>query len=92
MTEGNTQDEWLNLIEQAEQGVPSTFTEYKVPGLGTQGFAKSIDHTLLKLETTESQIDVLCEEAKKYDFKVTVPFLFLFRCRLGVIATQDAGK
>lgn len=74
MTKGNTQDEWLNLIEQAEQGAPSTFTKYKAPGLRTQGFAKSIDHTLLKLEATESQIDELCEEAKKHDFKVTYPF------------------
>ena len=76
---GNTKDGWLDIIEQAEQGLPSTFTKYKVPEFGTQGFAKSIDHTLLKLEATKSQIDRLCEEAKKHDFKVTLPILFLFR-------------
>lgn len=76
MTKGNTKDEWLNVIEQAEQGVPSTFTKYEAPELGTQGFAKSIDHTLLKLEATESQIDQLCEEAKKHEFKVNLPIIF----------------
>ncbi len=30
---------------------------------------KLIDHTLLKQDATEAQIDTLCEEAKEYDFK-----------------------
>lgn len=29
-----------------------------------------IDHTLLKLDATKEQIDKLCEEARKHDFKV----------------------
>ena len=66
----NTKDEWLAIIEQAEKGIPSTFTQYKAPELGSEDFAKSIDHTLLKLETTKSQIDELCDEAKKHNFKV----------------------
>ena len=32
--------------------------------------AKHIDHTLLKQDATPAQITVLCEEAKKYGFKV----------------------
>ena len=70
MTSRNTNDEWISIIERAENGVPSTFTEYKSPGLGTEEFAKSIDHTLLKLDAKQSQIDELCDEAKKHNFKV----------------------
>jgi len=32
--------------------------------------AKYIDHTLLKLDATEQQVDKLCNEAKEYSFKV----------------------
>ena len=70
MTNRNTKDEWIAVIEQAEKGIPSTSTEYKAPGLGSEEFAKSIDHTLLKLESTQSQIDELCEEARRHNFKV----------------------
>lgn len=34
----------------------------------TQNYAAMIDHTLLKADTTRSQIEKLCEEAKKYVF------------------------
>ncbi|RUL57051.1 MULTISPECIES: deoxyribose-phosphate aldolase [Lysinibacillus] len=34
----------------------------------TQNYAALIDHTLLKAETTQTQIEALCEEAKKYEF------------------------
>ena len=70
MTSRNTKDEWIAVIEQAEKGVPSMFPEYKAPGLGSEDFAKSIDHTLLKLEAKQSQIDELCDEAKRHNFKV----------------------
>ena len=32
--------------------------------------AKCIDHTALKPESTEAQIDQLCDEARQYGFKV----------------------
>ena len=32
--------------------------------------AQTIDHTLLKLDADEAGIDQICEEAKKYHFKV----------------------
>ena len=35
--------------------------------------AEHIDHTLLKPDATPAQIIVLCEEAKKYGFKVNDP-------------------
>lgn len=34
-------------------------------------FARYIDHTLLKPDATPTQIDVLCDEALKYNFKVS---------------------
>ena len=71
MTTRNTQEEWLAIIERADKAVPSTFTEYKAPGLGTVEFAKCIDHTLLKLDATTSQITELCREAREHDFKVS---------------------
>ena len=33
-----------------------------------QDYAKTIDHTLLKTDVTEAQIDALCDEARSYDF------------------------
>ncbi|KAL8748572.1 MAG: hypothetical protein Q9184_007209, partial [Pyrenodesmia sp. 2 TL-2023] len=65
-----TQSEWQSIIDQAERGLPGSFPEYKAPALGTLNFAKCIDHTLLKLDATEEQIDQLCEEASRYGFKV----------------------
>jgi hypothetical protein len=38
--------------------------------LDRQRVAEHIDHTLLKQDATPAQITVLCEEAKKYGFKV----------------------
>lgn len=83
MTSRNTRDEWLSVIEQAQKGIPSTFIEYKAPGLGTSDFAKSIDHTLLKLDTTGPQIDTLCKEARDHDFKVCSHLVSLVVLYLG---------
>jgi deoxyribose-phosphate aldolase len=35
--------------------------------------ARYIDHTLLKLDATEAQIDQLCQEARTYNFKASRP-------------------
>ena len=75
MTTRYTQDEWLAIINEAERNLPSKPIEYKAPILGTEDFAKSIDHTLLKLGATEEQIDLLCEEANRYNFKVCYFYL-----------------
>ena len=82
MALSHTNDEWLTIFEQAENGISSTFPDYKAPGLETENFAKSIDHTLLKPDATQSQIDRLCDEAKRHDFKV--PILMFFLPFLGV--------
>lgn len=70
MTTRYTQAEWRVIIEEAERDLPSSFPRYKAPTLGTPDFAKRIDHTLLKLDATKEQIDLLCEEAKKHAFQV----------------------
>ena len=70
MTTRYTEEEWISIIDQANRNLPQQSLEYKAPTLGTEAFAKSIDHTLLKLDTTEEQIDTLCEEARRHDFKV----------------------
>ena len=70
MTTRFTQEEWLSIFDGAEKKLPLSKTVYKAPNLGTEMFAKCIDHTLLKVNATKEQIDSLCEEAKKYNFKV----------------------
>jgi len=34
------------------------------------GFSQAIDHTLLKPDATAAQIDELCDEARRFGFKV----------------------
>ncbi len=72
MTARYTQEEWLSIIGGAEKNLPLTRTVYKAAKLGTEAFPKCIDHTLLKLDATKEQIEVLCEEAMKYNFKVSL--------------------
>ena len=43
------------------------------PGIASPtslGFAQTIDHTLLKPDATEAQVDGLCDEARRFGFKV----------------------
>ena len=70
MTTRFTQEEWLGIINGAQENLSLSKTVYKAPTLGTEPFAKFIDHTLLKVNATKEQIDALCKEAKKYNFKV----------------------
>ena len=70
MTTRYTDDEWENIINQAELNLPSTPVEYKAPNLGSEEFAKTIDHTILKLDATKEQVDAICEEARRFNFKV----------------------
>ena len=76
MTTRYTQEEWRAMIAEAELDLPNAFPEYKAPVLGTRDFAKCIDHTLLKPEATKEQVDVLCEEAVRHDFKVCMAYDF----------------
>lgn len=75
MTARCTQDEWLSIISEAEKNLPLTRNVYKAAKPGTEAFSKSIDHTLLKLDATKEQIEALCEEAMKYNFKVSLELL-----------------
>ena len=57
------------LIDQRAKALPENTAEYDAPAVGSKQFPQAIDHTLLKLDATEEQIDTLCEEAKMFDFK-----------------------
>lgn len=69
MTNRYTDAEWLEMIEQTERNLPSVPVEYKAVSILSQDFAKAIDHTLLKLDATKEQIDLLCIEARAHNFK-----------------------
>lgn len=79
MTNRYTHDEWLTIIDRAKDNFQSISVDYKAPNIGTEAFAKSIDHTLLKLDATKEQIDKLCEEARRHNFKVLFPIRY-FQC------------
>lgn len=70
MTTRYTDDEWLAMIDQAEQNLSITNVKYKAPSLGTEAFANYIDHTLLKLNATKEQVDGICDQARQNNFKV----------------------
>ena len=71
MTTRYTQDEWLQVIKDAEQALPVTNVQYKAPLLGSEDFSRRIDHTLLKPEATKEQIDQICQEAIRDSFYVS---------------------
>ncbi|KAI9817692.1 MAG: hypothetical protein M1832_004586 [Thelocarpon impressellum] len=64
-----TDDQWVDIVQAALQGVPTQKPVCATPDVGAPEFAKLIDHTLLKLDATEEQIDDLCAEARRYGFK-----------------------
>jgi deoxyribose-phosphate aldolase len=67
-----TNPEWTREIKakiaaiEADNSTPSYLT--RTPSKSE--IAKFIDHTLLKPDSNEDQIDELCKEAKEYGFKV----------------------
>ena len=70
MTTKQTNEEWVAIFEQAEKELPSFPIVHGAPSLGSDAFAKTIDHTLLKLDATAEKIDTLCEEAVRHNFRV----------------------
>lgn len=60
--------EVLTAIQQADGSVVNHAPHIDSPSC--PGFAQTIDHTLLKPDATAEQIDRLCEEAKRFGFKV----------------------
>lgn len=70
MTAKSTQDEWVAIFDDAEQTLPGISPVCRAPTIGSAAFARTIDHTILKLEASQEDIDRLCAEARKYVFKV----------------------
>jgi hypothetical protein len=70
-TRNRTNAEWGALIETkiAEVGIVNYEITFRLER--PSDIARLIDHTALKPESTEAQIDQLCREARKYGFKVT---------------------
>jgi hypothetical protein len=69
ITKRYTDEEWAKKNEETQKAVVVSETVYDVPGTW-RDLAQTIDHTLLKLDATEAQIDELCLEAKRDSFKV----------------------
>ncbi|GAB7351901.1 hypothetical protein MBLNU459_g2443t1 [Dothideomycetes sp. NU459] len=68
MTTRYTDDEWATIIAETERNVRVSDQPYACPPVGSPEFARTIDHTLLKLEATSRQIDDLCAEARVAEF------------------------
>ena len=71
MTDRYTNAEWAAQIAETQKKVVVRQDEtWPVPAAGSREFAQTIDHTLLKLDATATQIDALCAEARREGFKV----------------------
>lgn len=73
MTTRYTDQEWDYIIADVERRTHVTDQAQPGPAVGTADFAKTIDHTLLKLDATSKQIDDLCAEARVAGFAVCFP-------------------
>ena len=58
----------------------NTYTPLRRPAPvpGSAAFARCFDHTLLARDATAAQVDGLCEEARRWGFKVRACVLLLF--------------
>jgi deoxyribose-phosphate aldolase len=77
MTDRYTNEEWAQQIAETQRVVMEklgTKRKYDAPTPGSRAFAETIDHTLLKLDATPTQIDALCSEARTEGFKVCTVF------------------
>lgn len=91
MTGRYTNEEWAKQIAETQRKVLAEVQErgseggrgwkYPAPKAASTEFAKTIDHTVLKLDTKEAQIDSLCAEARVANFKsVCVRLPWVQRC------------
>ncbi|KAF4310406.1 Deoxyribose-phosphate aldolase/phospho-2-dehydro-3-deoxyheptonate aldolase [Botryosphaeria dothidea] len=69
-TAPSTDADWQKLADETQSKLVIDEVAGKdlVSNLTLDSLAKTVDHTLLKLDATEAQIDALCEEAKKDKF------------------------
>jgi len=74
MTTRYTDSEWATIIKATESNVLPTISQIPkaVPPVDGPGFASTIDHTLLRIETTRKHIDDLCNEARVAGFAVSI--------------------
>ncbi|KAK4555409.1 hypothetical protein LTR86_007706 [Recurvomyces mirabilis] len=68
MTTRYTDDEWARFIAEFEKDLVVSDVTCVCPDLGSEGFAKTIDHTLLKLDARSAQFDSVCAEARVDNF------------------------
>ncbi|KAG6834435.1 hypothetical protein H0H93_009633 [Arthromyces matolae] len=67
----HTNETWSQLIDLKIQEIMSLpqVVPPNPPSISREIIASTIDHTLLKPDATPGQIDALCDEAQKYNFK-----------------------
>ncbi|KAF2003803.1 aldolase [Amniculicola lignicola CBS 123094] len=85
MTDRYTNAEWAKQIAETVERVQGNLErgarKYECPAVASKEFAKTIDHTVLKLDAKEGQIDALCSEARTEGFKsVCVRLNYVSRC------------
>jgi len=86
MTDRYTNQEWAEQIKETQTKVLKEVEErekeggrgwkYDVPAVEGGGLAKTVDHTLLKLDATQAAIDALCSEGRVEGFKVGIYFSY----------------
>lgn len=74
MTTRYTNEEWVSIIADIERDIRINDQPYPGPAIGSPDFARTVDHTLLKLDATSNQIDDLCAEARVAGFAVCFVF------------------
>lgn len=84
MTTRYTPDEWERIISSTASAVLAqnvTSPKYPVAAPISTSIPRTVDHTLLKLDSTSSQIDALCAEARVHNFAtVCVRVNYVSRC------------
>lgn len=70
MTTRYKPEEWVAIVAATERGLVVSDEPYMCPEVGSPAFAKTIDHTLLKLDSRAVQFDSLCAEARVDGFAV----------------------
>ena len=71
MTTRYTNEEWSKIIADVEKNVKVDESKrYAVPDIGSEEFTRTVDHTLLKLDSKSNQFDDLCAEARVNKFAV----------------------
>lgn len=90
MTDRYTNAEWAKQIKETERVVMGEVDSgerakkvYEGPRMrngeeALQQLAKTVDHTVLKLDASGKTIDGLCSEARTEQFKVRLNFFSLF--------------